>query len=214
MTSAPTPFLTRLKTGTQDLHDAAERHPFQKSLASGALSKDDYARFLAQMLVVHRALASALRATAPSNPPISAVWREHYDRQDDLTADLAFLGRSSDGTDTAPATNAFIAMIGTLRTSAPHALLGILYVLEGSTNGGRFIAKGLRRALNLTGTDATRFLDPYGERQRELWAQFKADLEAAGLSPAQQDEAFDAARATFAAISAMSSDLSAPVAAG
>ncbi|WP_309091581.1 biliverdin-producing heme oxygenase [Phenylobacterium sp.] len=53
--------------------------------------------------------------------------------------------------------------------------LGLFYVLEGSTLGGRAI----RRALEAGGSDmqGLSFLDPYGERAGERWRSFLAVLD-------------------------------------
>jgi heme oxygenase (biliverdin-IX-beta and delta-forming) len=52
---------------------------------------------------------------------------------------------------------------------------GALYVLEGSSLGGRFILKDLvRRKVTLTGLA---FLNPYGARTAQLWLHFVGVLE-------------------------------------
>jgi heme oxygenase len=78
------------------------------------------------------------------------------------------------------------------------------YVLEGSNNGNRFIARAIRKALPGA---PTRYLDPYGENQRPLWARFKADMEAVGFTPAEQDQIVLAAQEMFAAVGALSCEL-------
>ena len=58
--------------------------------------------------------------------------------------------------------------------------LGFLYVLEGSTLGGRIIHKALSaRGCSLTGVG---FLDPYGSSTGERWRSFLAVLEREGAS--------------------------------
>ncbi len=55
----------------------------------------------------------------------------------------------------------------------PLRLLGMHYVLEGSNNGSRFIARHVGRAYQLSTGPGLRYLDPYGDRQRAYWMDFK-----------------------------------------
>jgi len=69
--------------------------------------------------------------------------------------------------------------------------LGLMYVAEGSTLGGRVIRREVgRRGLDFVGLG---FLDPYGERSGERWRAFLAVLEhhtaAAGVASAAIDGA-------------------------
>ena len=62
-----------------------------------------------------------------------------------------------------------------LHLSSLAEALGGLYVLEGSTLGGRAILKDLtRRGASVLGLD---FLDPYGAKTGELWRSFLNVLE-------------------------------------
>jgi heme oxygenase len=74
--------------------------------------------------------------------------------------------------------------------------LGMLYVLEGSTLGGRFILKSL--AKGGADTSALKFLDPYGEETGRKWRAFLAviERETAG-DPILVDEACTGAVAAF-----------------
>lgn len=73
--------------------------------------------------------------------------------------------------------------------------LGLLYVLEGSTLGGRVI----RRSLEGQGSDMVglSFLDPYGERTGERWRSFLTVLDDAVRTPEAADDAVRGACAGF-----------------
>lgn len=62
------------------------------------------------------------------------------------------------------------------RSFAASAALGGIYVLEGSTLGGRVIAKHLRRCLGADLGPAT-FLDFHGERASQVWKGFTSGLD-------------------------------------
>jgi heme oxygenase (biliverdin-IX-beta and delta-forming) len=76
------------------------------------------------------------------------------------------------------------------------AAFGALYVLEGSTLGGRVILKALKlRGASLVGLG---FLDPYGNRTGDRWRSFLAILEREIKSSDQKAEAVTGALNTFA----------------
>lgn len=66
-------------------------------------------------------------------------------------------------------------------TSLPRAL-GCMYVLEGSTLGGRFILK----SLNGRFANASRFLEAHGEDTPKMWHEFLSVLEHRGAGCAEE----------------------------
>jgi heme oxygenase (biliverdin-IX-beta and delta-forming) len=78
----------------------------------------------------------------------------------------------------------------------PSQAFGALYVLEGSSLGGRVILKELkRRGVPLAGLG---FLDPYGFNTAPRWRSFLAILEREVQSGEQQSDAVTGALNTFA----------------
>jgi heme oxygenase len=154
------------------------------------------------MLWVYRALESHFTGSAAGRGGFAVTeWR----RTLDLERDLQYWGVEP-ATGPAAATTRFVDQLGAWAESDPVALLGVLYVLEGSTNGSRFIAKSLRRAYPGADVGGMRFMDPYGESQQEHWRAFKAELDRVVASDAGQS-LITAARATFAAVSAIGAEL-------
>jgi heme oxygenase len=206
-----TEIMTRLRDETAELHRQAESQDFQQRMFRGALERREYAAWLGQMWLVHRALEAELERVGAADPRFVAVRAEHF-KADRLAADLAALGAR----EPAPlsATARLVARIVAAGRDEPLRLLGYQYVLEGSTNGNRILARRLLPVLGLDAGTAGRYLDPYGERQREVWAQFKADMGAVALDAAESDLLVEAARELFAAITELSAELgaNAPVA--
>lgn len=58
-----------------------------------------------------------------------------------------------------------------------YQALGALYVIEGSTLGGEFIGKILRRQMNLTGSFGMSFFDGYGDQTASMWQVFQEFLD-------------------------------------
>lgn len=165
-----------LKTETGDHHRRAEGSPFQRSLVKGTLPIGGYTGWLEQMRVVYRVLEAEL-TVATVGDRYAALLGSRWRRTPELLADLSHFGRPADPIPV-PATRAFIAQLERWGREKSAALIGVLYVLEGSTNGSRHIARNLRKAygLNVFGLG---YLDPYGEAQTTEWAQFKAALDVA-----------------------------------
>ena len=75
------------------------------------------------------------------------------------------------------------------------AAMGAMYVLEGSTLGGKIISKVLRKQVpDLDGSLS--FFDGYGDQTGEMWSRFKSALDMLELEE-DQDNATHAAHETF-----------------
>lgn len=199
--------MTELRTATAEHHERAEHHPFQRDLAKGRASVDLYASYLGQLLLVHRALWSALTLAASHDARIAAVVEPWQHDEPRLLEDLASFGVDPCDVSPSPSTESLVAHIGRLAASNPVSLLGMHYVLEGSKNGGRFIAVNVRRAYALEGPAGTRYLDPYGEAPSARWQAFKASMDAQVFTSEEHRSMADAARGMFDAIAAISDDV-------
>lgn len=210
----PKPLSERLKEETRADHARAEKHPLMAAMVTGRIDRAGYARYLGQMLHVHATLECALRTNASRHSALAVVVREHHFREQALRADLATLGERPDQHAPLPATGLYCERIVLLASDDPPALVGTLYVLEGSTNGGRFIAPAVRKALGLTEhggmASGTEYLDPHGDRQEEHWLFFKASLDALTLSPAERDLIVAVASDAFRGVHDIFEDLTHP----
>lgn len=183
-----------LREETAGLHDRAEKHPFQRALVQGRVARGAYAAYLRQMLHVHQALEGELEASRGVWPISEVVTREQF-REGGILEDLAALGE--DGGEVLDGARTLAGEIRARRGEALH-LLGMQYVLEGSTNGGRYIARAIARAYGLTpGEAGLRYLDPYGERQQKAWGAFKGAMSGLDLDEASRVAILGGARAMF-----------------
>lgn len=175
-------------------------------MVRGTLPREAYADWLGQMLHLHRGLEDHLDRLVESHPQAASVFDDDRRKVPFLLDDLAFY--QSDGTsEPLPATRRFVALLDTLAATTPLALLGVLYVLEGSTNGARFIARRIREAYELPPEGGAAFVDPYGEAQPSQWKAFKEAMEQLDLSEADTQVVTVAAQETFNAVEALGSDL-------
>jgi heme oxygenase len=200
ITEQNAPIMVQLKESTQKMHDATEAGSFNDDLVKGKLPREKYVESLAQLLLIHRALESHLRRLNVTNPGMGQVLKDHYFQEPYLLHDLTFFGRRIEEIAPLPATAAFISTIEQIAKSQPVGLLGILYVLEGSNNGSKFISRAVTRAYSLANGDGTRYLDPYGDNQKQYWQEFKSDMNRVGFSATESAQLIHAAGQTFEAI--------------
>lgn len=106
-----------------------------------------------------------------------------------LAADLQLLGTEA----------ASLPQAGSLPALDSHAAaLGALYVLEGSTLGGRIISRMLSAQLGRDAENGIAFFSGYGAETGAKWATFTAALnQYAEAHPQAQDEMVAAADETF-----------------
>ena len=209
MTTATPTVMTLLKESTRDQHTRAERHEMQSALVRGQLPIESYSRYLAQLRHVHETLESSLVAAAHSDPRVGTVVRESQFRLDAIDADLDHFGMSETDGEATIATSSLCRRIDDVSMDDPIALLGFHYVLEGSTNGGRFIARAICGAYDCEpGGAGTRYLDPYGDRQTDEWVRFREDMESLELTGEETERIIESASEMFDGITAIMDSLS------
>jgi len=202
--------MDRLREATSEQHRNAESRRLQREMVRGELSADAYAAWLGQMLLLHGALHEAIADGAGRHPHLRRIVRDEGRHVSNLRSDLALLGLDADRMVPLPATAGAIEAITRTGASDALSLLGYNYVLEGSMNGNRFIARALLPKLSVP---AVSYLDPYGEDQRPAWQAYRERMNAAGFGEEEGRRMVDAARDMFAFIAAMSDELMEPAAA-
>ena len=201
-----------LKEGTAELHELAEHAAFQTRMVNGGLSRDEFIAFLNQVLIVHRKLDGLLSEAAAKDDRVGAIFHPNHHREQKIEADIERLGGTV-GAEPLAATSRFIAEVDRLAETCPVALIGVLYVNEGATNGNKVVAKRIRDGLGLEKEFALDYLDPHGPDQRKNWMAFKGMLDELKMSETEREACLDAAKATFRLFMEMSAEMDgAPVA--
>jgi len=199
--------MAALKTATSALHHEAEQHPFQRSLVAGCLPLEHYTAYLGQMLWVHTCLEGALSRLCARLSAFREVVSVEQFQEGNLRADLDFFGRSDEGCIPLPAVLRFRRAVCWQEGRRPFALLGGHYVLEGSKNGAKFVARAVRAAYAIAPGSGDRFLDPYGAAQRQKWASFKSSMDALKLNAAQRAHLHEGARGMFQSVIHLADEL-------
>jgi heme oxygenase len=207
MSETDTSIMRRLKAETSDLHSHAESRALQKAIATGEVDRTAFSAYLGQLYHVHESLESALDASRNDHPAIGALVTEDRMRIPDLDRDLEFYGVDRNRIEAGDAARRFAAQVQEITTGNPVALLGALYVLEGSTNGGRFLARALRKSWDLDG-EGLAYFDPYGDEQPRKWAAFRREMDEATFGADQEEAIIEMAKTTFLAIAEVSDEVS------
>lgn len=188
------PIMDRLKEETWPLHQKAEQARLEQDLVKGKLPREVYRDHLGQRYLIHKALEARLRDVRVQEPRVAAVVHDWQFRENDAATDLKYYGGDPATVKALPSTE---KLLKSIETADPVAILGHQYVYEGSNNGARFIARALRGAWRLEGKEGTQYLDPYGDQQRERWAEFKGLMEAQEFTPEEGSKIVEAAKAVF-----------------
>lgn len=195
---------SQLREATAEAHTIAERHPVQGRMAKGAATREDYANWLEQMHHIWSAVDASVEEAASRDPRVQSMLRPYHRHAPRIVADLAYLGRNEIGA-ASPGTQQLVNFIRSNAASA--AVIGPWYVLEGSNNGGRFLAKALSRPLGIPGPEGLTSLDPHGDAQQPRWHEWRTALDAQNFTDAERAAMIDAAGRTFAGLTPVFDDL-------
>lgn len=208
MTTVAVCVMDQLKAATAELHTKAEQSALQQRMVRGTVSRAEYAGYLRQLFELHSAIEARLAHVARSDARVAELITKQHTHSARLARDLAALGTGPDAIEVVASTRRLADQI-TSPGVLPAAVLGHFYVLEGSMNGNKFIARALSRGLGLSTENGLSYLDSYGDNQREVWQRFKDAMNAATFSLAEIDAMLQSARDMFQGIAAISGEVAA-----
>jgi len=189
MSSAPVTGLhTHLKLATAAAHVSLERVLASRGYFDG---RRRYVEYLQRFLAFHEEAEQLLDVADATQfiPDWPGRRRAHQAR-----ADLIALGAAEGNF---PATSGHLPKIAGPNAVGCEQVLGIAYVLEGSTLGGAFLLRQIA-SLGITTRHGGSYLASYGNHRGQMWQRFLATLERA-QSHVCVDSMTRAALASFAA---------------
>ncbi len=135
----------QIRSAISDLHNAIEQTKFSKALLGDFISKTDYSRALVQLWHIHREVEEIFDQTQVIQPFFSDSMR----RTTTLVRDIQALGFNLNSFPPMLPTLGMLEKMLTWSLEAPMAMVGALYVLEGSRMGSMMIARPLAQALGV-----------------------------------------------------------------
>jgi heme oxygenase (biliverdin-IX-beta and delta-forming) len=184
----PGSFIDLIRQSTADLHFQLEQTELTKKLMSETVTVENYTQYLSFMLAVVDFTEKNIF------PIIGSVISDADERRkaDLIRNDLQQL----------PAAAAEIPAfdLSNQNLSLPFAL-GVMYVVEGSSLGGRFILKHISSKLDIGPANGGSYMNGYAESTGVKWKLFLQQLER-WLAEHEQDaqQVIEAARHAFSAI--------------
>jgi heme oxygenase len=181
--------MTRLRAETQLAHDTIEQTTPVTELIKGNGTKKDYINVLKSALSYYRPFEQRVKESGQKD--IIAFMQDRF-KTALIEKDLEKLGVT--GKEIAAIPDYTIPSI-----NSPEEMLGALYVLEGSTMGGKVITKELKDHFNWA-LSGEHFLDPYGSAVRARWEAYGAFTEQqTSDKELNRDAMVQSAQATFIA---------------
>ena len=184
-TDAEQAFLQRLRSETAPQHQQLEQNPLSAALMRPDVRKDDYAAYLSYM---YRVIEYCEQTVFPAIKDIADTSGRH--KLPALAADLAFLGKT-------PHSEDFVITPGPL--SAAQAM-GYMYVIEGSTLGGRVILKHISKTIPVNATAGAAYFHGYEDETGSRWKNFLQELTDFTVNNRCEEAVITAATHAFTAI--------------
>lgn len=190
----------RIRQALAPAHALVELTPFAQALAGGRIGQPEYVAGLRQMAYLHEALEAALADAAPRHAGVAALYDPaKMDRTASIARDLAALGEGPADAPAAAATRVAEAVAG-WAAAKPWALLGALYVVEGSRMGSMVLARSVGKALGRDprqpGTGLDYHADGLATRVPD-WKRFRQALADLSLTEAEAEDVCHAAAVTM-----------------
>lgn len=159
-TLAPAAFLEKLRNATSQSHTYLESLPVSVSIMKPDVSNKEYGHYLSLMHdVVTDAEDNIFPALQHIITDLDERAKKHF-----LEQDLQSLGIASD-----PNSKPLSASLDSISTGFA---LGIMYVVEGSSLGGRVIYKNINAVLGHDAENGARYFAGYGAQTGSHWKKF------------------------------------------
>lgn len=126
-------------------HFQIEQTAFSKGMLDGSMTATNYSRGLVQLWHIHGTLESC----ATSSLEVTGFFTKEMIRTETIQRDLQALGFSPDSFGQMIETIAIVEQMKDWALENPYAILGCIYILEGSRMGSLMIAKPLGQTLGL-----------------------------------------------------------------
>ncbi len=174
--------LERLKIETRPAHDRIEQ---AVNLDRRIATRDSYKNLLERFYGFHHAWEQAAAPMAENRAFFERRCKTHL-----LVQDLQVLGMSEDDIINLPQCRPLMPLPSSI------AVLGSMYVIEGSTLGGAIISREVERRLGMHAETGCAYFRSYGHDIGVMWKSFGAVLLEAS-SPEADDLIVETAQQTF-----------------
>jgi heme oxygenase len=178
---------TRLRDATAPLHKQLNEQALLAALLGKEQPLADYQQLLGIYYSLYHQLEAAIKRYL-TQQPIDFDYQPRY-KTPLLLSDLSYWHIQPEP---------LRCQIALPDINSLGALLGLLYVLEGSTLGANFIAQHLKLTYGYTRSTGSDFFSGYGEQTKTYWQSFITYINSFSDQPDQAAQAIDSAALSFA----------------
>lgn len=182
-------FLAHLRQATAAQHKQLEATNISANLLRADVSKEMYMNYLAHMQGV---IAFAEQQVYPT---LAHLFADMPSRQKlaAINSDMDVLAQQVPLPQSKPLNSG-------MKDRGVATAMGYMYVIEGSTLGGRILLKHIKNTLGYDEQAGARFFSGYGAETGTLWKSFLAVLTSYAVREGQEEEVIKGANQAFAAI--------------
>lgn len=181
-------FLVNLRQATANSHKQLEENYYSKAIQEPSVTLQNYQTYIAKLYGIIRASENDVYPVLNSIlPDINERYKAAY-----IVDDLTNTGISLSKAQELPVYNFTISSVA--------EAMGVMYVLEGSTLGGKFLYKHINKALGLNAENGASYFWGYGQHTGPLWNSFISLLSNYAVEKNCEDEVISSAVQTFSNI--------------
>lgn len=177
-------FLNNLRTKTSESHKKLEALPISSAIINPAITVEQYALYLSLMYDIVSNFENEVYPIL--NDIISDL--EERKKAHLILNDLEIIGISKTET---------IAPFKNLSEISVPFAMGMMYVIEGSTLGGRFIVKNIESSLDYKDQNGASYFSGYGNKTGSSWKKYLNVLTDFELKTKAEEEIIKGADYTF-----------------
>ena len=181
-------FLKSLRSKTANSHQQLEESKYSKSILSPSVTLNSYQTYIAKMYGFVKACERDVFPFLNNIVPDLAL----RNKASLIKSDLKATGIAVDLTEELP--------VHLFTVSNVAQAMGIMYVLEGSTLGVKFLYKHINEVLKLDEKNGASYFWGYGQRTGLLWKTFIAAMADFAVNENCEDEIISSASQTFGTI--------------
>lgn len=165
-----------LKVQTKELHQKAHSIPYIKNLLNDNVQKESYISHLRTFAIMYGTLERQLLVT--KNTDIKSIIEGYLPKLPLILGDLKSL-HSNEIKDIIPAIEKALAVADKIllySEKSPFRLIGFLYTLDGSLNGGSVFKSHLKNAFNLRDNQGISYFSAFNDDYKIFWKNFTDKL--------------------------------------
>ena len=187
----------QLKNQTMDLHEKAHQIPYISNLLKNNVPLESYVGHLRALAIIYGTLEYQLSTSKQTE--ISNFLDGYTPKLPLLLADLEYFNATTIK-DILPAVSHALHVADKILSyseKSSYKLLGFLYTLDGSLNGGSVFKKHLSEIFNLQNDNGKTYFSAFNEQFKQFWENFTEKLNTKIIDNQSKDDVLSAANEIF-----------------